>query len=109
MNFDLLKKAIKKIKVKIKKELVVMLFAIAIFLLVLYAVFNGDKPTEQDVPNYAELSKDKSARYNEYMANANGDIKNLAESDQLKEIKYFKNLIEEKEYKKRNDPFMKPF
>lgn len=109
MNFGSLKKAIKKIKVKIKKELVVMLFAIAIFLLVLHTVFSGNKPTEQDIPNYAELSKDKSAKYKEYMASASGDIKNLAESDQLKEIKYFKNLIEEKEYKKRNDPFMKPF
>lgn len=105
MNFDLLKKAIKKIK----KELVVALFAVAIFLIVLYAVFKVDKPTEQDIPNYAELNKDRSVRYNEYMANANGDIKNLAEGDQLKEIKYFKNLIEEKEHKKRSDPFMKPF
>lgn len=109
MDFSLLKKAIKKIKVKIKKELVVMLFAVAIFLLVLYMVFGADRPTEQDVPNYAELSKDKSAKYKERMTDTSGDIKNLAESDQLKEIKYFKNLIEEKEYKKRNDPFMKPF
>lgn len=109
MNFGSLKKAVERIKVKIKKELVVVLFAIAIFLLVLYAVFRGDKPTEQDIPNYAELSKDRSARYNEYMANANSSVKNLAENNQLGEIKYYKDLIVEKEYKKRNDPFMKPF
>lgn len=109
MNLGSLKKVTKKIKAKIKKELIVILFAIAIFLLVMYTVFGGNKPTEQDVPNYAELIKDKSEKYKEYITNTNGNVKNLAESEQLKEIKYFKNLIEEKEYKKRNDPFVKPF
>lgn len=107
MDLDLLGKTIKK--VRIRKELIVMLFSIAIFLFVLYMVFSGNKPTEQDVPNYAELNKDESAKYKEYIDNANSNVKNLAENNQLKEIKYFKDLIVEKEYKKRNDPFIKSF
>lgn len=107
MDLSLFGKTIKK--ARIRKEPIVMLFSVAIFLFVLYTVFSGNKPTEQNVPNYAELSKDESAKYKEYIDNANSNVKNLAENNQLGEIKYYKDLIAEKEYKKRNDPFAKPF
>jgi len=107
MNFGLFEKTIKKVKVK--KELIVMFISAVIFFFVLYMVFGGDKPTEQDVPNYAELIRGESIKYREDMINAKGNVKNLAESNQLEEIKYFKDLIEEKEYKKRSDPFTRPF
>ncbi len=92
-----------------RKEIIVALFAVAIFLYVSYIVFLNDKIAEQNVPNYAELSKDSWVKYKEYMISTNNSVEKLAGNNQLEEVEYYKDLIDEREYEERSNPFAKPF
>lgn len=107
MEIDFIKKGIKEIKSK--KELISMFLVVVIFLFVIFFAFWGSGLREQDIPNYSELVKDSSSEYKTYINNTNKNIRNLADSDQFKKIKYYKNLIEEKKFKRRENPFAKTF
>jgi hypothetical protein len=104
---NLLKRIEKKIKTK--KKLSAMFFAVAIFLFVAHLTFSASDLIKQDIPDYQNLIKDNGGEYRNYINSANRDTKKLLESSQLNQIKQYENLIEEKDYEKRDNPFSKPF
>jgi hypothetical protein len=106
MKLSLFENAMEKIKTK--KVFLVMFLAVVTFLFVSYLVFRNTGLTEQDIPDRENLIEG-SDKYKNYINSANRDTKKLLESEQLNQIEQYDNLIEEKDYKKRDNPFAKPF
>ena len=106
-DFNLIQKTIKENKVK--KNLFVIFFVAIIFLFVTYLALSVSNIKEQDIPDYDNLIRDNSNEYRDYANAASGDIKKLLKESQMDKIKQYKNLIKEINYKKRDNPFNKPF
>jgi len=103
MDFDL--SVLKRIK--IKKGCLVAIGAVVFFAIIIYLTLFKLEVTKEDISNYSELSVNP---YEKFEENVNSDeVKNLVEDEQFKNIKYYDNLIEEKEYPVRENPFEKSF
>ena len=106
-DFNLLQKRIKEKKVK--KSLFVMFFVAIIFPFVTYLTFSAFNLKEQDIPNYDNLVKDNGNEYRDYANDTSEDTGRLLKDSQIDKMKQYKNLIGEISYKKRGNPFSKPF
>lgn len=106
-DFDLLQKTIKENKVK--KNLFVILFVAVIFLFVTYLTLSVSDIKEQDIPDYDNLVRNNGDEYKDYANATSGDTKKLLKDSQMDRMKQYKNLIKDVNYKKRDNPFSKPF
>jgi len=103
MDFDLL--ALKRIK--IKKGYLAAAGAVIIFAAIIYLTLFKLEVTKEDSLNYSGLNANP---YEKFEESVNSDeVKNLVEDEQFKNIKYYDDLIEEKEYPIRENPFEKSF
>jgi hypothetical protein len=102
-----IKKTIERLKSKIRSEVVVLLAVSAVFMFIFYSTFFNFKLDEQEVSDYLKPFENSRSEYKNFINNTSVNIKNLAEDNQIKEMKYHTELITEKEYKKRDDPFTK--
>lgn len=109
MNFSLveIKKTIGKFRAKINKEIIALFSAVVIFLYVFYLAFFGFKLSESEISEYIKPFKDNCCEYDDSANNAGANIKNLVEDSQVEELEYYNELIDEKSYNKRENPFTK--
>lgn len=107
MNFSLvkIKKAIEKFKAEINQEIIASLSAVIIFLYIFYSAFFGFELNEYEISEYLGPFGDNRYEYNDSIENAGENIKNLVEDSQVEELEYYDELINEKSYNKREDPF----
>ncbi|MCK5122634.1 MAG: hypothetical protein KAQ87_00580 [Candidatus Pacebacteria bacterium] len=107
MKFNLvkIKKTIGRLRAKISQEIVFSFLAIIIFLYVFYSALFGFELSESEISEYMKPFRNNCAEYNDSINNVGANIKNLVEDDQIKELKYYDDLIDEKSYDKRKDPF----
>jgi len=100
-----IKKTVKKFKSEISKEIIVSFSAIIIFSYVFYLAFFGFELSENEIFEYTEPFKNNCCEYDDFANNAGANIKNLVEDSQIEELKYYDELIDERSYDKREDPF----
>jgi hypothetical protein len=111
MNFSLvkIKKAIEKFKAGINQEIISSLAAVIIFLYIFYSAFFGFELNESEISEYMKPFKDNCCEYDDSVNNAGASIRNLVEDSQVEELNYYDELINERSYNKREDPFTKSF
>ena len=103
MDFDL--SALEQIK--IKKGYLMAAGAVVVFAAIVYFTLFKLEVDKEDVLNYSELNANP---YEKFEESVNSDeVKKLVEDEQFQDIKYYNDLIEEKEYPKRENPFEKSF
>lgn len=102
-----IKKTVGKIKTKINKEIIALLFSVVIFSFVFYSAFLSFKLNEDEVSEYMKSFKDNNSKYEDFVNNTRINIKNLVENSHIKELKRYDELIDEISYNKREDPFTK--
>ena len=109
MNFSLvkIKKAIEKFKAVINQEIIASLYDLIIFLYIFYSAFFGFELNEYEISEYLKPFKDNCCEHDDSVDNAGANIKNLVEDSQVEELEYYDELINERSYNKREDPFTK--
>ena len=100
-----IKKTVKKFKAKISKEIIASFSAVIIFSYIFYLAFFGFELSESEISEYTKPFKDNCCEYDDSANNAGANIKNLVEDGQIEELKYYNDLIDERSYNKREDPF----
>ena len=100
---------IKKIvnKAKIKKEFIYLFVAAIAFSFVFYLTFFQSSPSEEEISEYSKSLESDYGEYNSRINSANVNIENLVNSEQVKKMEYYGRLIEEKNYSKEKNPFVK--
>lgn len=109
MNFKLakIKKIIKKNKAKINREVIVLFSSVIIFLYVFCSAFLGSKIDESKISEYMKSFKSENNKYEYFTNSVSVNIKNLVENSQIRNLKYYDELIDEISFSKREDPFSK--
>lgn len=107
MSAYLIEKIIRK--VASKKEFVFLLIAIVVFSFVSYVTFFQSDPEEFEISEYSKMFENDYSGHNNCIDDSNSSIKNLVSEDQIKEMKYYEELVEEKSYSERENPFIKSF
>ena len=100
-----IKRTVKKFKAEISKEIIALFSAVIIFSYVFYLAFFGFELSESEISEYTKPFKDNCCEYDDSANNAGANIKNLVEDSQVEELKYYDELIDERSYDKREDPF----
>ncbi len=100
---------IKKIKEKIetKKEFIFLLVIMVAFSFVFYLTFFRLSLNEEETSEHSESLKGDYSEYSSRINSANVNIEDLIDSEQVKRMKYYERLIEEKNYDKGKNPFVK--
>ena len=94
-------------QIKVKKSFLISAGIIIVFLMVIYSYLFNLEVTKDDIPNYSELTADP---YQKFEKNVSSDeVRNLVEDNQLKSIKYYEDIIKEKNCPERENPFKKSF
>lgn len=111
MNFSLakIKKAVGEFKAKVNQEIIASLSAVIIFLYVFYSAFFGFELNESEISEYMKSFRNNCCKYDNSINNAGVNIKNLVEDSQVEELNYYDELINERSYNKRENPFTKSF
>jgi len=97
---------IDQIKNKIKKDFIYLPVAAVAFSFVFYLTFFQPSLSEEEISEYSESFEGDYSEYNNRVNSANVNIKSLVNSEQVKKMKYYGKLIEEKNYSKEKNPFI---
>ena len=94
-------------QIKIGKNFLISAGAIIIFLIVVYFCLFNLEVTKDDLSNHSELNTNPYERF-EKSVNSN-EVKNLVEDSQFKDIKYYDDMVKERDCSERENPFEKSF
>lgn len=97
------------VKAKINQESIALLFAVVVFLSIFYSVFFNLEIGEYEIFEYMKSFGNSRSGYEDFISNAGVNIRNLTEDNQIRELKYYDEPIDEKNYGKREDPFTESF
>ena len=81
--------------------------AIVIFSVVIYSYLFNLEVTKDDISNYSELSADPYQKFEKSVIS--NEVKNLTEDSQFKSVRYYDDLIKQKDCPERENPFEKTF
>ena len=94
-------------QIKIRKSFLISAGAIIIFSMVVYSYLFNLEVTRDDISNYSELSANPYEKFENSINN--NEVKNLTEDSRFKNIKYYDDLIKQKDCPERENPFEKSF
>lgn len=94
-------------KMRIRKEFAFLLVALVAFSFVFYLVFFQLNLSEEEISEYSKSLEGDYDKYSNRINSANVNIEDLVNSEQVKKMKYYGKLIEEKNYDKGRNPFIK--
>lgn len=94
-------------QIKIRKSFLISAGAIIVFSMVVYSYLFNLEVTRDDLSGHPELNANP---YKEFEKSVDGsEVRNLVEDSRFKNIKYYDDLIKEKDCPERENPFEKSF
>ncbi|MEA1937166.1 MAG: hypothetical protein U9N04_03585 [Patescibacteria group bacterium] len=98
---------IKNITKRIEKEFIFLLIVAVVFSVVFYSIFFQPNLSEEEISEYSKSLEGDYEEYSNRINSAGVNIEDLIDSEQVKKMKYHGKLIEEREYDKKENPFIK--
>ncbi len=94
-------------QIKIRKSFLISVGAIIVFSMVVHSYLFNLEVTKDDISNLSELSANPYQKFEKSVIS--NEVKNLVEDSQFKGVKYYDDLIKQKDCPERENPFEKTF
>ncbi len=94
-------------QIKIRKSFLISAGAIIVFSMVVYSCFFNLEVTKDDISGYPKQDANPYGRFEKSVGG--NEVRNLVDDSRFKNIKYYDDLIKEKDCPERENPFEKSF